>query len=106
MEGYSRLASLMGAYPENLIFRRFDAVSAQNILYLQAELVQLEHDFRECALANERSSDEFRRTVFANDWFPLAHANNGTERQWQLMLQIRHKLKEYGGHSNPLSDWI
>jgi len=57
MEGYSKLASLMGAYPETLIFRRFGAISAQNLLYLQAELVHLEQTLQECAVANERSGD-------------------------------------------------
>ena len=48
MEGYSKLASLMGTYSDTLIFRHFGALSAQNLLYLQAELVHLEHELREC----------------------------------------------------------
>ena len=96
MEGYSKLASLMGAYPDTLIFRRFGALSAQNILYLQAELVQLEHELKESSLANERSGDAGGKAIFSRDWFTLSHFNEGNEQQWCIMLRIRAKLKEYG----------
>lgn len=95
MEGYSKLASLMGAYPETLIFRRFGAISAQNLLYLQAELVHLEQRLHECAVANERSGDRSETNLLSKDWFTLAHSSEGSE-QWYLVLQIRAKLKEYG----------
>jgi hypothetical protein len=39
--GYTKLAIQMGQYSEMAIFRRFGALNAQNLLYLQAELVQL-----------------------------------------------------------------
>ena len=96
MEGYSKLASLIGAYPDTLIFRRFGALSAQNLLYLQAELVHLEHELRECTLPNERSGDAAGKGILSKDWFTLAHSNEGTELQWRIMLGIRAKLKEYG----------
>ena len=96
MECYSKLASLMGAYPDMLIFRRCGALSAQNLLYLQAELVHLEHELRECTLPNERSEDAAGKGIFSKDSFILAHSNEGTEPQWRIMLRIRAKLKEYG----------
>lgn len=85
----------MGAYPEVFFLRRFGALGAQNLLYLQAELVELEHEFQECSRENERSTDTDRAT-FSKDWYTLAHADGGRERQWGIMLQIRQKLKEYG----------
>ena len=96
MECYSKLASLMGAYSDTLIFRRSGALSAQNLLYLQAELVHLEHELQECTLANERSEDAAGKGISSKDWFTLTHSNKGTEQQWCIMLQIRAKLKEYG----------
>jgi hypothetical protein len=42
VNGYPKLARHMGASPEIAIFRRFGALNAQNLLYLQAELVHLE----------------------------------------------------------------
>jgi hypothetical protein len=48
MNGYSKLASLMGAHPELAIFRRFGTLNAQNLLYLQAELIYFENKMRKC----------------------------------------------------------
>ena len=98
MEGHVKLALLMSEYPETLIFRRFGAISAQNLLYLQAELVHLEHELQECTLPNNAPG----RDVFSKDWFMFAHFNEGTEQQWCLILQIRAKLKEYGRHQKLL----
>ena len=103
MEGYSKLASLMGAYPETLIFRRFGAIGAQNLLYLQAELVHLEQRLQECAVANERSGDQSEKNLLSKDWFTLAHSSEGNE-QWHLVLQIRAKLKEYGRHHQSFTE--
>lgn len=53
MKGYAKIASLMGKYPEVAMVRQFGALNVQNILYLQAELVTLEHDFRKLEAAND-----------------------------------------------------
>lgn len=98
MEGYAKLASLMGNYSEAAILRRFGALRAQNLLYLQAELVHLERQLLECSDLNERSDDP-ERVAFSKDWFSLAHFDTGNHEQWQIMLRIREKLKEYGTSS-------
>jgi hypothetical protein len=100
MEGYSKLALLMGEYPELAIFRRFATLNTQNILYLQAELHDLEKLHRELALENETSGHDHRITYAAN-WFRLANSATSTaapgedRRQWDMFLKIRVKLKEY-----------
>lgn len=102
MEGYAKLASLMGAYPEVAILRRFGALNIQNLLYLQAELVHLENELRESSRANQQSGDVHRVTM-SKDWFTLAHYHEGNERQWAVALRIREKLKEYGhSHNGPV----
>ena len=98
MEGYSKLAALMGTYSEMMIVRRFGALHAQNLLYLQAELIHLEQSLKDCTLENQGAEDMMRNDL-GKDWFMLAHLNDGNEQQWQLMLQIRSKLKEYGCRS-------
>jgi hypothetical protein len=47
MEGYEKLAGMMGDKPTLGIFRRFASVGAQNLLYLQAELIYLEKRWQE-----------------------------------------------------------
>ena len=95
MEGYAKIASLMGAYPEVAILRRFRALNIQSLLYIQAELVHLESELRESSHANQQSEDAHRVTM-SKDWFTLAHYHEGNERQWAVALRIREKLKEYG----------
>ena len=100
MEGYAKIASIMGSHPEVAILRRFGALNAQNLLYLQAELVALEQDLRAIS-AKDSTSNEQNRTKYSRDWYTLSRSQNQTTggedagKQWQTILQIRAKLKEY-----------
>lgn len=97
MAGYDRLASLMGVYSEVAIFRRFGALNAQNLLYLQAELTTLELEFRRIAQADAVSGHQ-DRTLYSRDWQTLSESVNapgGDDAQWTTFLRIREKLKEY-----------
>lgn len=100
MEGYAKLASIMGSHPEVAILRRFGALNVQNLLYLQAELVALEDDLRAIAAEDNASSDP-NRAIYSRDWHTLSNSKNYTPggetagKQWQTVLSIREKLKEY-----------
>jgi hypothetical protein len=98
MKGYAKIASLMGKHPEMAMVRQFGALSVQNILYLQAELVALEYDFRKLEAANDAHQDG--RGSFSLDWDALMSADkaDGSDAQWKTALLIRAKLKEYSGH--------
>jgi len=95
--GYTRLASLMGAHPETAILRRFGSLNALNLLYLQAELTNLENALQKEAKADAESG-HFDRTLYNRDWQSLSESvttENGNPRQWELILQVREKLNEY-----------
>jgi hypothetical protein len=114
MEGYTKLATLMGAYPEVAIVRRFASLNMQNVLYLQAELVHLESRLREIEEEDKKSGDENKKDRDF-DWFQLSSlvdgpvtggnaAGNGrpgtagpkqATKRWAIVLEIREKLKEY-----------
>jgi hypothetical protein len=95
VNGYPKLARYMGASPEIAIFRRFGALNAQNLLYLQAELVHLEKKLREFEKRDSQSS-EGMKSQYARDWFWLSRSeNDGNDGQWQTVLAIREKLVEY-----------
>lgn len=103
MEGYAKLGLLMGDYPELAIFRRYAALNAQNILYLQAELAHLESRLRNFAEEDEKSNVE-KRKDYSKDWYSLQKSmltpgaeDNG--RQWETFVKIRAKLKEYSMHT-------
>jgi len=93
MEGYAKLAHLMGNHHTDghfLIFQKFERLSAQNLLYLQAEIVDLQE-----TLANYvKENSEYRdRQEFATDWWKLS--TSAASEQWDTWLQLRSKLKEY-----------
>jgi hypothetical protein len=98
--GYAEMSGLMGKSPEFAIFRRFGALNAQNLLYLQAELTGLEKKLKEHEL-DDQCSDTGFRSVYSRDWETLASScdlHSGAEndpKQWQTFMAIRAKLKEY-----------
>jgi len=47
VRGYPKLSYEIGRDPEMAIFRRFGALNAQNLLYLQADITLLEQELRE-----------------------------------------------------------
>jgi hypothetical protein len=96
MKGYNKIAALMGKYPESAIISQFSQLNIQNLLYLQAEIIELQQDLRELEEANDRSPDA-KRAAFSTNWSDLSSADekDGSNEQWLLMLTIREKLKEY-----------
>jgi len=100
--GYPRLASLFSAHPETAILRRFGRLNALNLLYLQAELTNLENALCEAA-ESDAKSEQFEISARIRDWQALqdsvttteAQNNDGRPTQWSLMLQVRDKLNEY-----------
>jgi hypothetical protein len=97
MNGYSKLASIMGAHPELANFRRFRTLNAQNLLHLQAELVFLENKLRQCVQA-DASSGHVDRALYDRDWqslFESGATSGENSEQWTTALRIRCVLKEY-----------
>jgi hypothetical protein len=100
--GYSLLGRLMGDYPGVAIFRSFSSFSAENLLYLQAELVALEDDLRQ-AQKEDRTSPHRERRQYGVNWTQLNESleredsSSGREdgTQWATILDMREKLKEY-----------
>ena len=95
MEGYAKLARLMSRHNEYTILRSFTELNVKNLLYLQAELVQLEAEL--WALANADSSSQNRvRQYYEKDWRLLSESlQDGYDEQWKKVLEIREKLKAY-----------
>lgn len=98
--GYDLMGKLMGEYPETAIFRSFCSFSAENLLYLQAELVALENELRD-AQREDQTSTHIERRRYAVNWARLSgsldaeasHQDDGT--QWAIVLEMRSKMREY-----------
>jgi len=97
ISGYPKFAGRMELIPEIAIFRRFGALNAQNLLYLQAQLVSLEQELR----AREKEDSVSGHANYAFDWFWLQRsAEGGHCAQWDLVKKTRKMLKEYSNSNS------
>ncbi|KPI43696.1 uncharacterized protein AB675_6190 [Cyphellophora attinorum] len=94
MEGYAKIAERISKHPELGIYRRFGALNAQNILYLQAEIHELEADLRNYAEEDAAQPRDSERSKYSRNWHKLSSSNDD-RRQWNTVCLIREKLKEY-----------
>jgi hypothetical protein len=97
VDGYPKLAEHMGGASEISIFRRFEALNRQNLLYLQAELTVLERDLRSLEAESASCDSADPRSQYSRDWewMNITDEKSNTNPQWQLFLRIRALLKEY-----------
>jgi hypothetical protein len=93
-EGYAKIATLMSHHDELAIFRRFSRLNLQTLLYLQAELTHLEADLKQLSIRDQADQN---RAVYSKYWWYLAQSedDHDDKQQWNKVLQIREKLKEY-----------
>ena len=94
MNGYPKLSKLMGSSPAVTIFRRFSTLNIQNLLYLQAEINELEDEINEIAREDNESHSE-QKKLFSTQWEVMANASDGDRLQWEKWLEIRSKLDQY-----------
>jgi hypothetical protein len=103
--GYTLLAYLMTKYSELAIFRSFSDLNVKNLLYYQAELIELENELKlnQSERGNqgiqgiEKELLEGCPNLLDCDWksLKMATSEDGEKSQWELFQEIRVKLKEY-----------
>ena len=89
---YPALAKEVGLRPGLGIFRRFAALNAKSLLYLQAEIADLEEELAEQEAFDQGKPDRREFQWSANE---LRNAEPGQDKQWRRLLNIRAKLQEY-----------
>jgi hypothetical protein len=95
LEGYPRLADMMERSTETAIFRRFGALNALNLLRLQAELHDLEHELEEVIKEDFRSKDSIR-AGYSTDFKLVARwAQDGDSIYHETLVKIGEKLEQY-----------
>jgi hypothetical protein len=93
IEGYPQIAELMSNHRELAILRKFNNLSMLNLLHMQAELMHLEEKYYQLSQNDEKHST---RAYRSRDWWSLTQLDcEGNREQWELVLEIREKLKEY-----------
>lgn len=99
--GYPSLAAFIASDPDHstAIYRRFDRLSARNLLYLQAEILTLEKKQDELD-KQDFNGDDIEAKNKARNWeILLARAESGSDdeakERVQIAKAIREKIKEY-----------
>lgn len=93
--GYPKLAARIEIQPDLSIYRGFRALNAQNILYLQAQLIELEAKLR-TQQARDDTNPHGKKALYAKTWFWLEKsASDGDTKQLDLVVKIRQVLSEY-----------
>ncbi|KAI1458917.1 hypothetical protein F4805DRAFT_106702 [Annulohypoxylon moriforme] len=91
--GYSKLTSFM-VHHDHVIVKQFRELAVKDLLYLQAELCDLQYDLNHQSRMDVNSLNE-KTQRYDREWCHLRYAAGGSGKQWQLALQIREKLREY-----------
>ena len=85
----------MGLKPETLIFRKFVALNARMLLYMQAELAVLEKTLQEVEVSDHEDKDANKRQ-YATDYVKLSQSDrDGDTYQLELVEKISTKLGKY-----------
>jgi hypothetical protein len=104
--GYPKLAAKIAVQPEAAIYRRFGALNAQNLLYLQAELTDLEGRLSEQQVL-DNNEQKGSKPEYAKNWFFLQDSKvDGDTEQLDLVLKVRETLKEYSRLGGSIHDRI
>ena len=100
IKGYSSLAAFIASDRDKStqIYRRFDYLSARNLLLLQSELAELEAWQREFDADDTRGTVEEKRS--ARNWKILKEratepGNIREKKRLEVADEIRRKIKEY-----------
>lgn len=99
-DGYPALAAWVGRDPdgETLVFRKFSRLSVRNLLHLQSQIIQLEHELDELDDEARRSSDLDARQA-SRRWETLQELARDPTRSEKARLdkagEIAAKIKEY-----------
>lgn len=90
MEGYPQLAVFQGAYSELAIYRSSSTLNARNLLYLRAEIVDLEDQLNRYTI-EDFNSDEPEKKRYSRNWYYLSRPSEGDvhNSQWHTILSIR-----------------
>jgi hypothetical protein len=98
LDGYAEVSEFIAGDPDNetFVFRRFHKTSARNLLYLQAEILELERRQEEY----DREQADMELAQAGRRWETFARNakipdREGEQLRMELAREIRVKIKEY-----------
>ncbi|GAB1318164.1 hypothetical protein MFIFM68171_08374 [Madurella fahalii] len=99
-EGYPKLGSYIGEKPEHAIFCSFRDLYAENLLYLQAEVVYLADELKriqhnDSTITDGNNATDERSSYF-QDWKLLRTSTEGEDsEQFRAIVKLRRALDKY-----------
>ena len=104
MDGYTRLAALIGEQPQYAIFRRFMTLRALRLVHLSADIAQLSDELG-LAIEVDRKSGDPERVLFEFYYLRLQKSRQQHEysAQAEIWDRLDAKLKEHGEPLAPAS---
>ena len=96
LDGYPTFAEFIAKDKDAAIYRRFENLSARNLLYLQSELHELERKLEELDEKDAKDIDNEDAQQAARLWtyFDKDPSDQGLARR-TLQAEIKAKIKEY-----------
>ena len=93
MTGYTILAKVIGARNELSIFKKFSRLGAQNLLRMQAELLDLELELKQ--IAQDRSTAGLDQS-----WSKYGTYGSDNAQIWRIKhLELGEKMEAYRRYS-------
>jgi hypothetical protein len=94
LQGYPKLAHLMGTYPEYGIFRKFGSLSMISLLAIQAKLARLERKLQEASSKSQDLTNVNAKQQWSD--FEKLQSLDATEKaNADLLEDIRKTINEY-----------
>ena len=93
-DGYHKLATLMTRDESIAIFRRFDFVNMLSLLSLQAEIQEMQEEFR-AQCQRDKISGDLEKQMYSRWFQQLREAEKGGSAQYQKLRDLRERVKEY-----------
>lgn len=114
IKGYPMLAGRMSVLPETAMFRRFGALNARNLLYLQNDLICLEEQLIAWERHDNMSSVGKKKDYAVNAYWLNSSfrkqedgsLRDGDTKQRDLVLRIRQTLNEYSTSPNSIHIYV
>ena len=101
LAGYPSFANFIAEDADAAIYRKYERLSARNLLYLQSELHELEGDLEDLDARDfeEREAHDSEAEQIARYWksYSRSESESAVERR-ELQGRVRKKIKEYRTH--------
>ena len=105
LPGYPSFANFIAEDADAAIYRKYERLSARNLLYLQSELHELEGELEELDARDfeDREAHDSEAQQIARYWksYSRSESKRAVERR-KLQGRIRKMIKEYHMHRVPL----